>query len=78
MASIKREIVLGCFAVLCTVLFIIFNPNRYQLIISEKMRYRMDGLTGKVEFHTPKSKAASEAMTRYRWFTFPETKFQDK
>jgi hypothetical protein len=77
MASIKREIVLGCFAVLCTVLFIIFNPNRYQLFFTDNLMKRMDGLTGKVEIHTASSTFA-ESMTQYRWITYPQTKFQDK
>ena len=77
MASIKREIVLGCFAVLCTVLFIIFNPNRYQLIVSEEGTNRMDGLTGKAEIYTSSS-ALAERMTKFHWITFSQTKFQDK
>ena len=45
----------------CTVLFIVFNPNRYSLgewaldFDGVKMSGRIDGLTGEVQFYTASS-----------------------
>jgi hypothetical protein len=78
MASIKREIVLGCFAVLCTVLFIIFNPNRHQLMREDGVFLRMDGLTGKVTAYVEPGSHMTDKYSSHGWWNFPETKFPDK
>lgn len=82
MASIKRELVLGCFMLACTVLFIVFNPNRYSLGEWELLESgntlsgRIDGLTGEVEIYTDADEgdiwgASGKPESSARWISFP-------
>ena len=80
MASIKRELVLGCFMLACTVLFIVFNPNRYSLgewaldFDGVKMSGRIDGLTGDVQTLTSDSEGdmwSADGKPNYRWYSWP-------
>ena len=76
MASMKNTIVLGCFMVLCTVLFIVFNPNRWQLQTTESQAIRIDSLTGKVQLHTEdKNKLVNTGDDRPGWVTLSEGEY---
>ena len=78
MASVKNTIVLGCFMVLCTVLFIVFNPNRHQLVLNEDgLLLRNDGLTGKVQRFTRTESDIVNLFNDWHWVTYPETKSRD-
>ena len=85
MASIKREIVLGCFMVLCTVLFIVFNPNRYQLVFEEVWEHGVhrvapaciDSLTGKIQLLDAPTSKMRPIIREHQWYTYPERENQD-
>ena len=77
MASVKNTIVLGCFMVLCTVLFIVFNPNRHQLVYEGGALLRMDGLTGKVRGYAEPGSPFTDGFNSKVWWNIPETKSQD-